>query len=91
VIRWSDTGKPTHPHSDAQDGVGQMINALPARSDASRRHRRRAIEDPNLAGLQARQEFLEHALQVLRFVAVNILGVNPRGDARTTRRRGDNI
>src|SRR3984893_7190873 len=64
-----------------QSFVMKFLNGRQCRFDRRGTVARHQIEDPNLAGLQARQGLLEYPLQVLRFVAVKVLGVNPRGDA----------
>src|SRR5260221_9841046 len=58
-----------------------FLNGRQCRCDRRGTVARHQIEDLNLAGLQARQGLLEYPLQVLRFVAVKVSGVNPRGDA----------
>jgi hypothetical protein len=64
-----------------QSFVMKFLNGRQRRFDRRGTVARHQIEDLNLAGLQARQGLLEYPLQVLRFVAVKVSGVNPRGDA----------
>src|SRR5712671_1978033 len=64
-----------------QSFVMKFLNGRQCRCDRCGTVARHQIEDLNLAGLQARQGLLEYPLQVLRFVAVKVSGVNPRGDA----------
>src|SRR5260221_9127703 len=59
----------------------KVLNGRQCRCDRRGTVARHQIEDLNLAGLQARQGLLEYPFQVLRFVAVKVSGVNPRGDA----------
>src|SRR5258708_33065078 len=64
-----------------QSFVMKFLNGRQCRCDRRGTVARHQIEDLNLAGLQARQGLLEYPLQVLRFVAVKVSGVNRRGDA----------
>src|SRR5258705_459822 len=64
-----------------QSFVMKFLNGRQCRFDRRGTVARHQIEDLNLAGLQARQGLLEYALQVLRFVAARVSGLNPRGDA----------
>ena len=56
------------------------------RRGAVRRHQ---IEDLDLIGLQARQGLLEDSLQVLRFVAASVSGMNVAGSVSGMNPRGD--
>src|ERR1700731_3975414 len=60
--------------------VMKFLNGRQCQFDRRGTVTRHQIEDLNLAGLQARQGALEYPLQVLRFVAVKVSRVNPRGD-----------
>src|SRR5258708_24937690 len=59
----------------------KFMNGRQSRIDRRGTVARHQIEDLNLAALQARQGLLKYPLQVLRFVAARVSGVNPRGDA----------
>src|SRR6266403_4367800 len=64
-----------------QSFVIKFLNGRQCRFNRRGTVARHQVEDLNLAGLQARQGLLEYPLQVLRFVAARVSGVNPRGDA----------
>jgi hypothetical protein len=61
--------------------IMKFLNGRQRRFDRRGAIARHQIEDLDLVGLQARQGLLEDSLQVLRFVAASVSGMNPRGDA----------
>src|SRR5258706_7124057 len=64
-----------------QSFIMKFLNGRQCRFDRRGTVARHQVEDLNLAGLQALQGLLEYSLQMLWFVAVEVSGVNPRGDA----------
>src|SRR3977135_139167 len=64
-----------------QSFIMKFLNRRQCRFDRRGTVARHQIEDLDLAGLQARKGLLEGPLQVLRFVAANVAGVNSGGDA----------